>query len=560
MSNRPMTRGRPPTGSKIGQGGIIQPNIVDRPMTQHGLAGMKTPGTRQGGRQVQDKTYWQGQIRSKMTEISSEIEKLEQEMKNQEEEAESFLSYKRMAAQNAKELQELQSRLQDSNTVLEKHNQGLDDQDIEEDISNLQHSNENEEESLNSLFNVRQERELEMKQIEKQIEEYVHQTQMLLGEMTEIEKSQFLTQQRQFQKLTADIDEMEKEIESTRIQSHQLENDLLADPVRSNLVPLYADLLLLKDKKKQQELDERNKLTPEQERDRLLKQTKQDNNTISTMEKQIGACDDKINSLVDQLRNMESDMDESHLQKMKGLRQTEEKFKVFLEAYPKYKDDEEKRLSDKEGKVKEYLSEIEKIVHVTKTLPEEASAFNSISTNLKHKERELDQNINTMDNLSQDQVKLAKQLRKIEEMEKKLENEKVTLKQDIEKIEQDLEEFKDISGLEERESEKKEILLSNRDRLKEELGYLNQIVSEEKSKILRLEKELNDSEEHNQMNNLEKRWNNQQQTNQAMIEFISNRIIDTNGLQQRCRQYLSEYNQVILEQLKNQTQKPSSGY
>jgi len=555
-----MTRGRPPTGSKIGQGGIIQPNIVDRPMTQHGLAGMKTPGTRQGGRQVQDKTYWQGQIRSKMTEISTEIEKLEQEMKNQEEEAESFLSYKRMAAQNAKELQELQSRLQDSNTVLEKHNQGLDDQDIEEDILNLQQNNENEEESLNSLFNVRQEREVELKQVEKQIEEYVHQTQMLLGEMSEIEKSQFLTQQRQFQKLTADIDEMEKEIESTRIQSHQLENDLLADPVRSNLVPLYADLLLLKDKKKQQELDERNKLTPEQERDRLLKQTKQDNSTIATMEKQIGAYDDKINGLVDQLRNMESDMDESHLQKMKGLRQTEEKFKVFLEAYPKYKDDEEKRLSDKEEKVKEYLSEISKIVHVTKTLPEEASAFNSISTNLKHKERELDQNINTMENLSQDQVKLGKQLRKIEEMEKKLENEKVTLKQDIEKIEQDLEEFKDISGLEERENEKKEVLISNRDRLKEELGYLNQIVSEEKNKIRHLEKELNDSEEHNQMNNLEKRWNNQQQTNQAMVEFISNRIIDTNGLQQRCRQYLSEYNQVILDQLKNQTQKPSSGY
>ena len=216
-------------------------------------------------------------------------------------------------------------------------------------------------------------------------------------------------------------------------------------------MPLYADLLLLKDKKKQQELDERNKLTPEQERDRLLKQTKQDNSTIATMEKQIGAYDDKINALVDQLRNMESDMDESHLQKMKGLRQTEEKFKVFLEAYPKYKDDEEKRLSDKEEKVKEFLSEIAKIVHVTKTLPEEASAFSSISTNLKHKERELDQNINTMENLSQgeshfgtsifyltkkcmkplslDQLKLGKQLRKIEEMEKKLENEKVTLKQ-----------------------------------------------------------------------------------------------------------------------------------
>ena len=60
-------------------------------------------------------------------------------------------------------------------------------------------------------------------------------------------------------------------------------------------------------------------------------------------------------------------------------------------------------------------------------------------------------------------------------------------------------------------------LVSNRDRLKEELGFLNQIVTEEKNKIRHLEKELNDSEEHNQMNNLEKRWNNQQQTNQVLI-------------------------------------------
>ena len=39
-----MTRGRPPTGSKLGMGGIIQPTIQERPMTQHGLGGMKTPG------------------------------------------------------------------------------------------------------------------------------------------------------------------------------------------------------------------------------------------------------------------------------------------------------------------------------------------------------------------------------------------------------------------------------------------------------------------------------------------------------------------------------------
>jgi intraflagellar transport protein 74 len=523
-------------------------------MTQHGLAGMKTPGTRQGGRQVQDKTYWQGEIRAKMSEICQEIERLEKEQQNQEEEAESFLSYKRMAGQNAKELQELQSRLSDANTVVEKNNQGLDDEDIENERVTIQGNNEVEEESLHNLFNMRQEREAELKQIDQQIEEYVHQTQMLLGEMSEIEKGQFLTQQKQYQKVTGEIDEMEKEIEQTRIQSHQLENDLLADPVRSNLVPFYADLLNLKEKKKHQDYEERNKLTPEQERDKLLKQTKNDNSTIATIEKQIASFDDKINTLHDQIRNMESDLDESYLQKIKGLRQTEQKFKSFLSTYPSYRDEEEGRISEKEEKVVEILEETSKIIHVTQTLPEEAAAFSSISTNLKHKEKELDQNIDTMENLSHDQTKLAKQLRKIEEMEKKLETEKISLGQELDKLSGELAEYNNIEALEERENEKKEILLAARDRLKNELKFLSEIVAEEKQKIAECEAALGDSDEHNTMINLEKRWNNQQQTNQAMAEFISNRSIDTNGLQQRCRQYLVEYNQVLLEQLKNQTQ------
>ena len=52
--NRPMTRGRPPTGSKMGSGQIAP---LDRPMTQHGLGGMKTPTTRSGNRLVQGEFY-----------------------------------------------------------------------------------------------------------------------------------------------------------------------------------------------------------------------------------------------------------------------------------------------------------------------------------------------------------------------------------------------------------------------------------------------------------------------------------------------------------------------
>ena len=178
-----MNRGRPPTGNRSASG-IVGPQIVDRPMTQHGLGGMKQPKTSHGGRQVQDKSFWLGQIRAKMNEVSDEIHKLEQEMVEQEEQAESYITYKRRATQSAQELQGLQAKLQDANTTLERHNQGLEAVDVEDEIEQLKLNTELEQESLNNLFNDRQRRELDLREVEHEIEKHLGQTQQLLQDMS----------------------------------------------------------------------------------------------------------------------------------------------------------------------------------------------------------------------------------------------------------------------------------------------------------------------------------------------------------------------------------------
>ena len=68
---------------------------------------------------------------------------------------------------------------------------------------------------------------------------------------------------------------------------------------------------------------------------------------------------------------MESDLDESYLQKLKGLRQTEQKFKQFLDSYPQYKEEETTRLSEKEASIANLLDEIQKMLRVSQTLPDE---------------------------------------------------------------------------------------------------------------------------------------------------------------------------------------------
>ena len=83
------------------------------------------------------------------------------------------------------------------------------------------------------------------------------------------------------------------------------------------------------------------------------------------MEKQLGQIEEKINRHMDDLQNLESDLDESHLKKMRQLRQTEEKFKSFLNAYPTYVNEENVRMAEKEAKNTEMLAEIAKIIQVT---------------------------------------------------------------------------------------------------------------------------------------------------------------------------------------------------
>lgn len=84
----PPTTARPGSrGGPLGTGGVLssQIKVADRPVTQQGLSGMKT-GMKGPQRQILDKSYYLGLLRSKISELTTEINKLQKEieMYNQE--------------------------------------------------------------------------------------------------------------------------------------------------------------------------------------------------------------------------------------------------------------------------------------------------------------------------------------------------------------------------------------------------------------------------------------------------------------------------------------------
>uniref|UniRef100_A0A8C6J0U9 Uncharacterized protein n=1 Tax=Melopsittacus undulatus TaxID=13146 RepID=A0A8C6J0U9_MELUD len=110
-TSRPVSRGGPsPTGGVLSS----QIKVADRPVTQHGLSGMKT-AIKGPQRQIMDKTYYLGLLRSKTSELTTEINKLQEEVEMYKQEKSVYLSYEKRAESLAGEIKEFQGQLADYN-------------------------------------------------------------------------------------------------------------------------------------------------------------------------------------------------------------------------------------------------------------------------------------------------------------------------------------------------------------------------------------------------------------------------------------------------------------
>uniref|UniRef100_A0AAQ5Y0V0 IF rod domain-containing protein n=1 Tax=Amphiprion ocellaris TaxID=80972 RepID=A0AAQ5Y0V0_AMPOC len=113
-SGHPGMRG----GIPIATPGVLsaQIKVTDRPVTQQGLSGMKT-GIKGPQRQILDKSYYLGLLRSKINELTTETSKLHKEIDNYNQENSVYLSYEKRAEGLAAEIKDLQGQLADYNMV-----------------------------------------------------------------------------------------------------------------------------------------------------------------------------------------------------------------------------------------------------------------------------------------------------------------------------------------------------------------------------------------------------------------------------------------------------------
>ncbi|KAF5912841.1 hypothetical protein HPG69_007834 [Diceros bicornis minor] len=388
---RPGSRGGP-----IGTGGVLssQIKVADRPVTQQGLSGMKT-GMKGPQRQILDKSYYLGLLRSKISELTTEINKLQKEIEMYNQENSVYLSYEKRAETLAVEIKEFQGQLADYNMLVDKLNTNTEMEEVMNDYHMLFGIGSNSRLNLHSLklkmiekpkvwisyllkdkhyicifiynlvkdqipsnFDFRNKyhhlvwydflvyygtpihkliivysldrflhqfrssiyselkqqppnlKEKQIRSVEEEIEQEKQAADGIIKNMSPEKQVKYMEMKTTNEKLLQELDTLQQQLDSLNMKKESLEAEIAHSQVKQEAVLLHEKLYELESHRDQMIAEDKSMGSPMEERERLLKQVKEDNQEIASMERQLTDIKEKINQFNEEIRQLDMDLEE----------------------------------------------------------------------------------------------------------------------------------------------------------------------------------------------------------------------------------------------------------
>ncbi|XP_049275459.1 intraflagellar transport protein 74 homolog isoform X2 [Rhipicephalus sanguineus] len=546
LSGRPGTRAGPPTAM------LSQMNIPERPMTQHGLVAPKT-ALKSSQRQIQDKTYFIGLLRAKMTELSAETNRLQRENELLAQEQATYSSYEKKAEALSAELKELQGEMADYNLLVDKLNTDADMEDVKEEYRELKSQNDQEVNSVELLFEQRQDRERQLRQLEVEIEQERNMADNIIAAMQPELRHRYTEQKDINQSLVDQLDKLQQQLQGLQLQKTALEDDISLSPVKQEAVKLYERLRELGEKKSLLEEEQKKRGTPAQERERLLAQVKEDNSELSSMERQASEARERLGKLQEELAQLDQELEEHNGErqaKYQELRKREETMDAFLDSFEEARQDEHKRQEKLQGEIVQLLESCSRSLPHFLTLPSQEEMA-VLKDDLIFKETEMEKSKTTLSALGLEQKKLAVDLQKAKQLESKVQQELDSLRNKTKQMEEEMIVFGDLDKLRNSSELKKQELLAEKEALQIKKGPTRKVVEELQAQYDEARAALNEEEGYTRLVNLERRWQHHEQNNFAAQEYIEAKLAEYNyhPIRQDVQALLETYNAALQESL-----------
>ncbi|XP_072778350.1 intraflagellar transport protein 74 homolog isoform X2 [Taeniopygia guttata] len=489
----PPSTARP--GSRSGSltpGGVLssQIKVADRPVTQQGLSGIKT-AIKGSQRQIMDKTYYLGMLRSKTNELTTEINKLQEEVEMYKQEKSVYLSYEKRAEALAGEIKDFQDQLADYNMVVAILNTGT-------DMAEVIHYYNNRE-------LVAQQQELDALNVKEE-------------------------------SLRAEI--AHSGVKWKAVQLHEKLHELKE----------HRDRMIAEDKNKESPQEERERLL-KQVKDDSQKIASMERQLAEVKEK-IDYFKKVIQRLDMDLENHRG----GENWKYKELKKREESMDNFLATFEDVKSQVLERKAKIEASIVallEYLSR--NLNHMKQISSVTNQELKIMQEDLTFKSNEMQKSQSTAKNLITESQKLQLDLQKMELLEGKMVGELAFLKDKIEQTKADLEIYNNLPALRVSGEEKKKKLKDDKEKLAKRSRAFKKIMEHLNTEYETLKKELQENETYSQLTNLERKWQHHEQNNFMMKEFIATKSqeSDYQPIMKNSRKLVKEYNKALIEALQN---------
>ncbi|XP_030640653.1 intraflagellar transport protein 74 homolog [Chanos chanos] len=550
-TSRPGTRGGP-----IATPGVLsaQIKVADRPVTQQGLSGMRT-GMKGPQRQILDKSYYLGLLRSKINELTIESSKLQKEIELFNQENSVYLSYEKRAGALADEIKDLQGQLADHNMLVDKLNTHTEMDEVVNDINVLKAQNDREAQSMDVIFTERREKEEMLRAVEDEIERVKQATDDIVKQMSPEMRAKYTEMKSSNETLLQELDARQEELDSLITRKEAYEAELAHSQVKQEAVLLHEQLQELEQRREALLAEDKSMGSPQEERERLLNQVKEDNREIASMERQLTEMREKISQITLEIRQLDNDMEEhqgERTQKYKELKKREEEIDNFLEMFEETKAQEIERNQQTQASIVALLDHSSRNMNRLKQLSSvSVQELRTMQADLSFKENEMHKSQSTAKSLTSESDRLQEDLVKVEQLESKITSELNSLKTKIQQMSEELVTYGDLDSLKTAAEERKKRLQEDRVILSQRRDTFRKITQKLNEEYETLRTQLQENETHAQLTNLERKWQHHEQNNYVMKEFIASKSMesDYHPVMKNVTKQLADYNKILIDML-----------
>lgn len=492
----------------------------------------------------------------KIRELSQEISIIARQVDSQSKERATYLHYDKRAKELAAELTELQGQLADYNIVVDKMTLDPDKDSVEVEARSLAEKNDQTMAEIENLFINRQQKEQELREIEREVEMEKKNAERVVEGMNDEQRAKYEELKAQKTKFQSAIDAMRYEIDELSAEKSTMEEQIALSQAKQEAVKLLVKISEVEEKRDRLREEEKNRLSPEEERQQLLAKVKQDNADVAAAERRTSEVKRLITEAEQELEQLETDLEESqsarHV-KYKEMRKREEAMEQFMATFEHSKQEELQKLDKLEGTIVEYLTQISNCISSD---PHLTAGDEMAILNIQHAISEDSDPPNAADQsiegLSNEHTRLQQNLIKMESLEKRLKGELAELNEKIKKKQSELLVLEDLDGLKARFEIKREGMIAEREKLREREPFSKQEFEVAHNEYEDIKSHLEKNETYLQISSLEDKLEKLKDTNESLDKFISEQRdrVDYKGSKNRALELVERYNVMLRESVK----------